>query len=401
MNTHKTIKSASLAILLSLLPLGLGAQQQVDGRWSAFLGCWEADVTTAGAPMLCVLPHTGGQGVDMVTVQNSREATREWVSADGTMQESTREGCRGWERARFSEDGRRIYLDSQHTCDSGGRQETSGMLAMIAQDEWIDIRTVMVAGQKATGVIRYKLAPADDAEAAGFGNIAADRAMAVRTARITAAAPVTVNDVIDATHFVDAEVTRTWIAERGEAFRLNSSTLVRMADASVPSEVIDVMVAVTYPRSFQIGNNAQPTAIVQEPTARTGYPMGGTFWDPWMYGYPSSYGRYGYGSYGYGRYGYGPYGYGDYGFGYQPTVIVVQPGSSTEGQGRVVNGRGYSKSPTGTSSSSGSRAPSTSSGSSGSTSSSPSPAPASEPSSSGSSGGTSTGRTAQPRPPQP
>jgi hypothetical protein len=159
------------------------------------------------------------------------------------------------------------------------------------------------------------------------------------------------------------------------------------------------MVAVSYPSRFTLGEGAEVAAVETQrnlASARTPVGFGGArrisrFFDPFF-----GYGRYPYSRFDYSPYGYGyPYGYFDYyGYGgFRPTVVVVEP--RQEPEGRVVNGRGYTRTrSTG------------SSGSGGGSSSSPSPAPSStsepssgEPSGGSSSGGSSTGRTAMPRPP--
>src|SRR5690606_27130918 len=109
---------------------------------------------------------------------------------------------------------------------------------------------------------------------------------------------------------------------------------VRMANAGVSREVIDVVVAVSFPERFAVAEDE----TVREQAPRGAYardpgPWGFRrpyFWDPFFYG-----GGFGYpGSYGYG-YGYG-YGY------YRPVVVVVEP--RQEGPvGRIINGRGYTR----------------------------------------------------------
>jgi hypothetical protein len=248
-------------------------------------------------------------------------------------------------------------------------------------------------------------------------------------ARVAAAAALTTADVVEVSGQVDAQVVWAWLAERGEGFAVNARNLTEMADAGVPADVIDVVVALSYPRVFAINpatqqgqmrpevaeGGAAPSAYGYAPSA-----WGSRFspygWDSyWTYnsGYysPFGYGSYGYygpfGGYGYGSYGY-PYGNGSYGDGVIITVVgggQIQPAS----HGRVVNGRGYTQS-TGTGReatahpqpdrNTGSTSSSGASQSSGGTASprSGSASPSSSSSSSGSS--SSTGRTAQPRPPR-
>jgi hypothetical protein len=151
--------------------------------------------------------------------------------------------------------------------------------------------------------------------------------------------------------------------------------------------VIDVMVALSYPRTFTVGTaGIQPVPTPMDGSrdisGAYGYaPYGG--WDPYGYyspygldpyfrsglafGNPFACGAYGYSGlygcpYGYGAYGYNPYspfGYGGYGgYGYNPYgynggyngwmygggIVVIQgSGAVSQPHGRVVNGRGYTQ----------------------------------------------------------
>jgi hypothetical protein len=392
------LSSGGLLAALSLAALAAPASAQAPAsRWLALAGCWEATPAATGAPMLCILP-LGGDAVQMVAIANGQVVTREQVVANGEMQEGTREGCTGWERARFSADGRRIYLDGEHMCGTV-RQESKGLIALISRTEWIDVRTLSVDGRPVTGVSHYTLAPIDVAEAAGFGNIAADQAMAVRAARTSASAGLTIEEVIDAHRVVGSDVVRAWVAERKQPFQLNADRLVQMADAGVSPEVIDVVVAVSYPQRFTVAdgaqvaqNEVQRSDYLDEPGMRGLGGRRGGFWSPiYGYGYGNYYNDYFYGGY-YGR-GYldGYYGYPGI---YRPTVVVVETRDpEPQSRGRVVNGRGYTRTRASEPSTGSSSGGSSSSGSSASPSSSSSGS--SEPSSSG----TSTGRTARPREP--
>jgi hypothetical protein len=159
----------------------------------------------------------------------------------------------------------------------------------------------------------------------------------------------------------------------------------------VAPEVIDVVVAVSYPRYFDVGADAQVSQNdlrELDPYAGStlgrgwGYGRRGMFWNPMYRGYGSYYGDYfGYGGY----YGGGLYGYPGI---YRPTIVVVEPRDTEPApRGRLVNGRGYTRPGSRPSSSEGGA-----SRSSGGSSSEP-------PSSGGSSSGSSTGRTARPRNP--
>jgi hypothetical protein len=129
---------------------------------------------------------------------------------------------------------------------------------------------------------------------------------------------------------------------------MDRDALLRLAEAGVPSEVIDVAIAVSYPDHFAVGKTVERVQDQYEADPYrnpysyrwSGFGWWPFYYDPW-YGYPSyRYGRYGYGSSYYG-YGWGSYGWGSYGWG-GPGIVVVRPVDDSDYEpGRVVKGGGY------------------------------------------------------------
>jgi len=305
--------------------------------------------------MLCVQPATDGQGVDLMTWSNGEMISTEAIYTDGLARETTREGCVGDEEARFSDDGRRVYLRSNYICEGGVERGATGMLAFANPMEWLDIKLIEVAGEKVPMVMRYRPAQASRVEAAGMENVVAPRAMAVKAARISASARLTPEDLIEATDKVDGKAIEALIVERGDPFDPDSDMLIHLADAGVDEEVIDLAVAVSYPQRFAV-NSGVPEQIRTE-RDRTAMPMG--YWGPrtrWSFWDPFYYDPF---YYGYG-YGYSPYyyNYGSYWGYYRPINVVVEPRPTGEvDHGRVIAGRGYRRG--GSSASTGGSSPST------------------------------------------
>ena len=364
------------ALLLTLAVPAEAQSQDYDGRWLPWLGCWEPVTGPAGddAPMLCLRPVSGGEGVEMLTVADGEIASQEAIQADGMPRQTSREGCEGFERTSFSDDSHRVYLSADFVCEGGVQRSSAGLMAMVSPYEWLDVRTVDVAGESVPWVLRYRLAALEAVEAAGLEGIAADLTLAQQAARIAASAAITIDDLVDASSHMDAKAVEAWIVERGDQFALDASRLVAMADAGVPESVIDMVVAVSYPEHFVVDRNLEDGIDLAEseytPTGRYGragrdrYGYG-RYYDPFYYdpfflspfyspyagyGYYSPY-RYGFG-YGLGYGGYG-FGYGSYGT-YRPTIVVVgRRQSEPEGRTRAVRGRGYTRGLAGGSSSSG------------------------------------------------
>lgn len=179
---------------------------------------------------------------------------------------------------------------------------------------------------------------------AGVTDPASGIELAVSTARSRASRPLAPDAIAEVVQEAGPEVASALILEKGDPFELDASMLRGLADRGVPGEVVDVMVAVTYPDRFELGgrDGTEPTPI--EPTvprtaerATAPWPDRGPRlrmrgYSPWGFGYyydpfwdPYGYGYYGYDYYGYSSFGgfrYGPFGrsYFDY-----PRVIVVPP----------------------------------------------------------------------------
>lgn len=381
---------------LLLVPLAAASAQatNADGRWDAFLGCWEPAGAPSGvkASLLCVVPAQGTSAADLVTVTNGKEVAREHIEASGVRVANTRDGCKGWESAAWSRDDERVYLHADYTCPGGLRQKSTALIGMSANGDLMDVQALSAGKNNGVRVTEYREVtdpgplPADIASAIGT------RTMAVDAARVAAAAPVTVDALAEASKRVDAPVVEAWLANRGEQPTVDAKDLEAMANAGVPGRVIDVMVALANPDKFAVNpavagggqyadavaptrlngvvGSADTSAAPICPYSAYGWDYGNTCrYSPWTYGY------YGYPYWGYSPfgpyYGYNPYyGYGfGYGYGYsgwygwsQPVVIVPTNGQ-TVSHGRVIKGRGYVQGSTPSSGTAGARYPAASTGS--------------------------------------
>ena len=412
MTKRHTIDRASLALASALLvgaSVAAGAQQtqlaSTDGRWTPWVGCWQASSRDAltldlapnkAAPVVCIVPAAGNGTIDLVTITGDKAEAPERVDANGTRRDVTREGCTGWETAEFSPDAKRIYLHSEHQCTGNRTRLSTGIMSISPNGEWLDVQGVKVESHTGVRVVHYGRVPIPQALDADLRAKLEGRDMAHATAVIAASDSVRIADVVEASRKVDPLVLQTWLAQRAQGFNMDAKQLAQLADAKVPTNVIDVMVALSYPRAFAI-NLAQadgqmvqtsgPEQVAQNDVIGNG-PTVFMSWDPLYSGYGYGYSRYGYGLNGYG-YGYGyPYGTNWY----SGPIVVVRPSNTQNSpsapsaeRGRMVRGSGYTRpSDGGSGSPRGSSTGSTSSGS-GSTS-------------TGSTSTGSSGRTAKPRP---
>ncbi len=170
-----------------------------------------------------------------------------------------------------------------------------------------------------------------------------------------------IEDVIEATGKLPVEAMQAALTEVHHPFDLNRRTLVKLDEGNVSEPVIDLMVALTYPRRFVVerrGGGSAPAGIstgtgwfdpfmvppmlmggmadCYSPLGygyRSYYSMCGSAYGPYMYGYNSLYGNYYPGYYG---------GWVDVG-NYYPGVIGGVTPSEPQGDGRAINGRGYTQ----------------------------------------------------------
>ncbi len=413
-----------------------------DARWTPWLGCWRLsqeetrDGTAslgaalarqarhASVPGLVVCVEPAGGGVTMKTFASGKIVLTQSVIADGKPHPVSQTGCEGTQTSEWSQDGERLFTSADIACSGRPAQKASGITLFGRGPVWVDAQTLDGGSGQDVRVRRYERSLDRPAEAADLSSDLTARAFA--DAQRSAATPISLDDVVEASRKVASSAVEAALVETGARFELDSKALGRLADAGVSPNVIDLMVAQSFPTEFKVdrpdssGPMVTSTGVVGLPSAY-GYGLPPYYaYDPFFYYYysPFAYSYY-YGSpyYRQNRYYLGG-----------GTAFVGGDGSSGGGStgggapnehGRLVNGRGYTRvSPAGSGENDGSSNPSahpvtgtrgvrstgngsdsssSSSGSSSSSSSGSSDSSGGVSSSGYSGGGESSGRTAQPR----
>ncbi len=237
-----------LALTLPLLaanPAAASESLTQNPNWSAWHGCWRAE----GAPaneLVCVSPASDGVRIATVIDGSVRDESR--VIADGATRSVQSVGCSGSERAYWSNDRRRVFLESDVTCGASGRRAVRGLFAFVAPDEWISVQTATEGDSVATRIVRFNAVDARSVPA-GVSSLVA------RAGFSDALLDVDEADVNEAVAHIGAEAVQEWMRFAGEPFQLgyqgqnrgNGSALEQVGRMSNPVVVREVVRVVERP----------------------------------------------------------------------------------------------------------------------------------------------------------
>ncbi len=388
------------AVALALAtPSAAHAQAGPGPRWLGWLGCWTAAPAghvienTPDAPrIVCVTSTRDVDVVDISAISEGKVVSRDRIDASGRPQAIDGTACRGTQTARWSNDGRRVFLKSSVTCE-GVQTEMSAILAITSGGNWLDVRRVAAGEGTDVRVARYRdVGLPRELPSEIASSLDTRGSFITQDARTENGGPAGTNAIIEASRLVDASVVEAWIMESDQRFAVDARTLTQLADAGVPARVTDAMVSLE--REAQLASRSERNIYYYSPYGWNTY--GATYggdgyghygrgsadawdqgtrskftvnvystYDPWGYGFwPYGGYRYGYAPFGYGfRYGRGEFfgfdyvnPYGSYwgrsypylnnprnrvGYTYPPVIVLHNDPTNTAPRGRTVKGEGY------------------------------------------------------------
>lgn len=376
-------------VLLAAVPASAQDTPLAHARWAPWLGCWtliqddrgSLDAATTGPDdvLVCVLPASEGRGVGMTTFVGGRSVVQQSIVADGASHPVSEPACSGSQRSEWSLTGQRLLTRAEVVCSGQAARTVSGITLMTQGPTWVDIQAVGADQDAQVRVRRYRRASSPP-EGMVLPPGLQERGEAAR-ARLAGPMTMTLEEVVDASGKIAAPAVEAALLETGSRFDLNSRALRELDAADVPDEVVDVMVALSFPGRFQVdrtrGRATQTQGAIVTSVERSNrlperygsarqrrnlpydtYAPPYTY-DPY-YPYYSYYPYnpynpyYGYGAYDRYYFSYSPFGYSNwwgnpyipyYSGSPRPVVIVpggpARPGGS--GRSRVVEGRGYTQ----------------------------------------------------------
>lgn len=265
-----------------------------------------------------------------MTFAGDREVLAETLVADGAPQRSSEKDCTGTRQSRWAQAGSRLFLSSTLSCPNQPEVGTSGLSAMISADQWLDVQVIRSGGRnEQTRVQRFWRS--SDAPPAPIADLVA--------AAVPPRRPlprITIDDVIEAAGAVPPSAVEAWLSEGGVRVPVARQELLQLSQAHVNGNVIDLMVALYYPKKFEVQRASSSSG------GGTGLNMLSDFY-PGQWGFLSSEYGLGYGAYGV------PFFFAVNNGLYLPNDIYFVPGNggSTPMQetshGQVVNGQGYTR----------------------------------------------------------
>jgi hypothetical protein len=276
----------SIAVLMAPA-LGQSAPREApeDQDMRAWLGCWDviadpeddSQESRTERQMICVAPGGTPRSIDMTVLVDGKSVAEETIITDGSRQPVSDDGCEGWIRSVLSEDRRRLYLQSEATCAGRKSKYLTGVSMMVAGERWIDIHVMRVDGERELVIQRYR--PIES----GIARLPGALPSTMSSLRRDAAERITIEEIIAALRVVDPAVVEAMLLESKASFGIDADLLLRLARAGVPDEVIDLMVALSFPEHFSI----EGSTVTRQPEVYYG-----SYWSPWYPYYGYGYGYY-------------------------------------------------------------------------------------------------------------
>lgn len=261
---HLLAKTALLLVFVFAfsMPLANGAtassqsvilnEKNIDARWLPWVGSWRlvsdteetADSAVKDQYLLTTSPGDNEKSILMEGHRAGQVLFEERIEADGVRRSMEKDGCTGWQQYGWSETGKRLLFQGESDCTGNLRQEISGLSIIEGSGDWLDVQLVQSEEGKAVTIRRYRSV---DAGVFAPGQTRADPA---RVARVSAGTDFSIDEIIELSGKVEPEVLEAALIELHKPFPVNSKQILRMADSDVPTRIVDLVVALSFPDQF-------------------------------------------------------------------------------------------------------------------------------------------------------
>lgn len=323
----------------------------LDARWIPWIGCWQLweeqfaqadefiqdDRSIVSRTSVCMTPTE--TGMSLVAKEHEQVGQRLLVErhliADGAKYTIREEGCLGWEQSEWSADGHRLFTSGELRCGNEPIRTVTGVSFMASTLSWVDIQHVQYGDREQLEVRRYSPMPALETEAVIDVRALPFKPAEIRRARRFSTETLSLADVTEANKKTMSRVVEALLIETEPDLNLNLDSLIALDDAGIDDQVIDLLVAMSYPEHFLVEKRERDGLWSSD---RMNFGGIGSIYDPIWYGNLYPYYLTPLGSRSYWG-GYNPYLYGVAG-----TPFIVLTGKvQKDFRGHAVAGRGYTR----------------------------------------------------------
>ena len=349
-----SLVTIALATFFLAGPAAAEQSDGVDRHWLPWLGCWQLSEEEFQSPdgtaplelesqevreRTSVCLTMNGPEVKMTVSEGDQLLVERAINANGTRRDIVDNECRGWEENRWSRDGHRLFTKSEIRCDDMPTRILSGSSFLTSTSNWVDVQFVEMGDHQQLEVRRYNPSKSNTGGNIGgaLGTAAAIQSSAISQARRESAEPPDMADVMEASRSTAVRAVEALLVETEPQLSLNSNALVGLDDAGLNHDIIDLLVAQSFPDRFVIERRGRRgTWSSRQAGNFRGFGGFGGFYDPIWYSdlYPYYITPLGSRYWG-GRYN--PYFYGSTVM--SPFVIIP----NLQGSARAVNGSGYTR----------------------------------------------------------
>ena len=228
--------------------------ENLDNHWLPWIGSWRlvsSTINSIGPPLkeeylLTIRPDKEGNFITMESTRDKTVMYEEKIETDGLRHPLNEDGCTGWYSYSWSETGNRLLFNGESSCVGDLSQKISGISIIDTVGDYVDIKLLKSGDEKAITVHRYQHVDSD------LNTPAALILSKAYNARISAGKGFSLDEVIELSSKVEPEVLETALVEMHNPFPVNSKQLIRLSDAKVPSKIVDLVVALSFPEKFTV-----------------------------------------------------------------------------------------------------------------------------------------------------
>jgi len=213
-------KSAAVLAIMACPASTLAAQtaSAQPSRWDFHLGCWSTSSAGTIGPMQCVVPTDSVHRVEFLTVGGDSVIARTSVDASGGLYAYRRGNCRGFERARWSNDSTRVFIKADYTCANGGSLASDALIEPTRRDAFTFIEGDVGTSNRPARVINFivqldtTVFPAEvKRRLRGFRPLEHD------VTALELSESVDIASMVEVANYLSPAVMDAWLANRGES----------------------------------------------------------------------------------------------------------------------------------------------------------------------------------------